>query len=299
VGDVVDYLRENRELPDSFYELYVTEPDRRFVGAVRLDRLLRSMRPVKIADILVEDPQVVRAHDDQESAARQFERYDLVSAPVVDEEGRLVGVLTADDVLDVIEEEAEEDLRALGGVGRREELSDSVLRTSRSRLPWLILNMMTAFIAASVIWYFEATIAAVVAVAILMPVNAALGGNAGTQALTVAVRALATQELTRSNMARVIAREALVGVVNGVALACLAGLIAALAFANFRLGFVLASAMVMTVIFATTLGILVPLTLQRLKIDPALASGVFVTTTTDVFGFFTFLGLATVAFGLL
>jgi magnesium transporter len=217
----------------------------------------------------------------------------------VDEEGRLVGVLTADDVLDVIEEEAEEDLRALGGVGRREELSDSVLRTSRSRLPWLILNMMTAFIAASVIWYFEATIAAVVAVAILMPVNAALGGNAGTQALTVAVRALATQELTRSNMARVIAREALVGVVNGVALACLAGLIAALAFANFRLGFVLASAMVMTVIFATTLGILVPLTLQRLKIDPALASGVFVTTTTDVFGFFTFLGLATVAFGLL
>jgi magnesium transporter len=150
-----------------------------------------------------------------------------------------------------------------------------------------------------VIWYFEATIAAVVAVAILMPVNAALGGNAGTQALTVAVRALATQELTRSNMARVIAREALVGVVNGVALACLAGLIAALAFANFRLGFVLASAMVMTVIFATTLGILVPLTLQRLKIDPALASGVFVTTTTDVFGFFTFLGLATVAFGLL
>ncbi|HEY7459911.1 MAG TPA: magnesium transporter [Xanthobacteraceae bacterium] len=299
VGDVIDYLRENRELPDSFYELYVTEPDRRFVGAVRLDRLLRSMRPVKIADILVEDPQVVRAHDDQESAARQFERYDLVSAPVVDEEGRLVGVLTADDVLDVIEEEAEEDLRALGGVGRREELSDSVLRTSRSRLPWLILNMMTAFIAASVIWYFEATIAAVVAVAILMPVNAALGGNAGTQALTVAVRALATQELTRSNMARVIAREALVGVVNGVALACLAGLIAALAFANFRLGFVLASAMVMTVIFATTLGILVPLTLQRLKIDPALASGVFVTTTTDVFGFFTFLGLATVAFGLL
>lgn len=299
VGDAIDYLRETQELPDEFYELYVTDPDRRLVGAVRLDRLLRTKRPVKIADILIEDLRTINAYVDQEQAAREFERYNLVSAPVLDDDGRLVGMLTADDVIDVLEEEAEEDLRALGGIVRHEELSDTVVRTSRARLPWLLLNMGTAFIAASVIWYFEATIEAVVAVAILMPVNAALGGNAGTQALTVAVRALATQELTRANMGRVIVREALVGVVNGVSLAVVAGSIAALAFQNLTLGSVLASAMIMTVIFATTLGILVPLTLNRLKIDPAVASGVFVTTTTDVFGFFTFLGLATIAFGLI
>jgi magnesium transporter len=299
VGDVIDYLRENRDLPDSFYELYVTDPDRRLVGAVRLDRLLRSMRPVKIADILVEDHKVVRAHDDQESAAREFERYDLVSAPVVDEDGRLVGVLTADDVLDVIEEEAEEDLRALSGVRRAEDLSDTVLETARLRFPWLLLNLGTSFLAAGVIALFEATIQEVVAVAILMPVNAALGGNAGTQALAVAVRALATQELNRSNMARVILREVMVGLVNGIALAVLAGAVAGLAFGNLRLGVALAGGMALSVIFGTTVGILVPLLVRQLRIDPAIASGVFVLTITDVFGFFTFLALATVAFGLL
>ncbi|MEX2128598.1 MAG: magnesium transporter [Xanthobacteraceae bacterium] len=299
VGDVIDYLRENRDLPDSFYELYVTDPDRRLVGAVRLDRLLRSMRPVQVADILVEDHQVVRANDDQESAARQFERYDLVSAPVVDEDGRLVGVLTADDVLDVIEEEAEEDLRALSGVRRAEDLSDTVLDTAKLRLPWLVLNLVTAFLAAGVIALFQATIQEVVAVAILMPVNAALGGNAGTQALAVAVRALATQELNRSNMMRVVLREVMVGVVNGIALAALSGAAAGFAFGSLRLGIALGAAMVLSVIFGTTVGILVPLLVRQLKIDPAIASGVFVLTITDVFGFFTFLALATVAFGLL
>jgi magnesium transporter len=299
VGDVIDYLRENRDLPDSFYELYVIEKDQRLVGAVRLDRMLRSMRPVRIADILVEEPQIVRAHDDQESAARQFERYDLVSAPVVDEEGRLVGVLTADDVLDVIEEEAEEDLRALAGVRRAEDLSDTVIDTAKLRLPWLVLNLVTAFLAAGVISLFEATLQEVVAVAILMPVNAALGGNAGTQALAVAVRALATQELNRSNVARVIAREVMVGLVNGVALAIIAGVAAGLAFGNARLGMALGGGMVLSVIFGTTVGILVPLLVRQLKIDPAIASGVFVLTITDVFGFFVFLALATIAFGLL
>ena len=298
VGDVIDHLRENRDLPDSFYELYVVEKDQRLVGAVRLDRMLRSMRPVRIADILVEDPQIVRANDDQESAARQFERYDLVSAPVVDEEGRLVGVLTADDVLDVIEEEAEEDLRALSGVRRAEDLSDTVIDTAKLRLPWLVLNLVTSFLGAGVISLFQATLQEVVAVAILMPVNAALGGNAGTQALAVAVRALATQELNRSNVARVIAREVMVGVVNGVALAIIAGVAAGLAFGNSRLGLALGGGMVLSVIFGTTVGILVPLLVRQLKIDPAIASGVFVLTITDVFGFFVFLALATVAFGL-
>jgi len=298
VGDVIDHLRENRNLPDSFYELYVVEPDGRLTGAVRLDRLLRSMRPVRIADILVEDLQIVRAHDDQENAARRFERYNLVSAPVVDEGDRLVGVLTADDVLDVIEGEAEEDLRALAGVRSGGDLSDSVIDTARLRLPWLLLNLVSSFLAAGVIAWFEATIAAVVAVAILMPVNAALGGNAGTQALAVAVRALATKELNRSNMMRVILREALVGVVNGVVLAILAGGAAGFAFGSLTIGLVLSVAMVVSVIFGTTIGIAVPILVERLRIDPAIASGVFVLTIADVFGFFTFLAFATFAFGI-
>lgn len=298
VGDVIDHLRETRDLPDSFYEVYVVEPDGRLAGAVRLDRLLRSMRPVRIADILVEDLQIVRAHDDQENAARRFERYNLVSAPVVDEGDRLVGVLTADDVLDVIEEEAEEDLRALAGVRSGGDLSDSVIDTARLRLPWLLLNLISSFLAAGVIAWFEATIAAVVAVAILMPVNAALGGNAGTQALAVAVRALATQELNRSNMMRVILREALVGVLNGFVLAILAGAAAGFAFGSVTIGLVLSCAMVVTVIFGTTVGIAVPILVDRLKVDPAIASGVFVLTIADVFGFFIFLAFATVAFGI-
>lgn len=297
VGDVIDHLRENRDLPDSFYELYVVDPDGRLVGTVRLDRLLRSMRPVRIADILDDDLQIVRAHDDQENAARRFERYDLVSAPVVDEGDRLVGVLTADDVIDVIEGEAEEDLRALAGVRSGGDLSDSVIDTAKLRLPWLVLNLFSSFLAAGVIAWFEATIAAVIAVAILMPVNAALGGNAGTQALAVAVRALATQDLNRSNMTRVILREALVGVVNGAVLAILAGTAAGFAFGSLTIGVVLSSAMVVTVIFGTTIGIVVPILVDRLRIDPAIASGVFVLTIADVFGFFIFLAFATVAFG--
>lgn len=298
VGDVIDHLRETRDLPDSFYELYVTESDGKLSGAVRLDRLLRSMRPVRIAEILVEGLQVIPAEEDQESAARRFERYNLVSAPVVDEGGRLVGVLTSDDVLDVIEEEAEEDLRALAGVRRTEDLSATVVETARLRLPWLVLNLASSFLAAAVIAWFEATIEAVVAVAILMPVNAALGGNAGTQALAVAVRALATKELNRSNMPRLISREALVGVLNGAVLAVLAGAAAGFAFGSATIGTVLASAMVVTVIFGTTLGIVVPVLVERLRIDPAIASGVFVLTIADVFGFFIFLAFATVAFGI-
>lgn len=296
VGQAIDYMRETVDLPDRFYELYVVDSAGKLLGAVALDRLLRTKRPVPVVDLMDEDRRRVRATEDQEEVARQFERYNLVAAPVVDEDDRLVGVLTFDDIVDIIEQEAEEDIRALGGVTGDEELSDSVLVTSRSRLPWLVINMGTAFVAATVISLFEATIAQVVAVAFLMPVNAALGGNAGTQALTVAVRALATQELTASNRGRVIIRECLVGVVNGLALAILAGTLAAIIFGNIKLGLVLSAAMVLTVMFATTLGILVPLLLNRLKIDPAVASGVFVTTTTDVFGFFTFLSFATIVF---
>jgi magnesium transporter len=217
---------------------------------------------------------------------------------VVDEGDKLVGVLTADDVLDVIEGEAEEDLRALAGVRSGGDLSDSAIDTAKLRLPWLLLNLFSSFLAAGVIAYFEATISAVIAVAILMPVNAALGGNAGTQALAVAVRALATQELNRSNMVRIISREALVGAVNGIVLAILAGAAAGVAFGSPTIGLVLSAAMVVTVIFGTTVGITVPILVDRMKIDPAIASGVFVLTIADVFGFFIFLAFATIAFGI-
>lgn len=299
VGQTIDYMRETPDLPDSFFQVYVIDPAHRLIGTVALDRILRTKRPVPISELVDAEHRRVRATDDQEEVARQFERYDLVAAPVVDSADRLVGVITFDDIVDVIEQEADEDLKALGGVQAEEELSDSVMVTSRSRLPWLIINMGTAFIAAVVIAFFEGTIEAVVALAILMPVNSALGGNAGTQAMTVAVRALATRELNRSNTSRIIARECLVGLINGCVLAVLAGGVAGLAFRNTTLGLVLGAAMALTVVVATTLGILIPLLLNRLRIDPAVASAVFLTTATDVFGFATFLGLATLSLGLL
>jgi len=298
VGQTIDYMRDTPDLPDRFFEIYVVDPAYRLLGTVALDRVLRTKRPVPISELVGGEHRRVHATDDQEQVARQFERYDLIAAPVVDDADRLVGVITIDDIVDVIEQEADEDLKALGGVQAAEELSDSVLVTSRSRLPWLVINMGTAFLAAAVISLFEGTIQAVVAVAILMPVNSALGGNAGTQAMTVAVRALATRELNRSNSSRIITRECFVGLINGCVLAMLAGAISAIAFRNLTIGAVLGAAMALTVVVATTLGILIPLLLNRLRIDPAVASSVFLTTAADVFGFFTFLALATVAFGL-
>ena len=239
----------------------------------------------------------MRGTDDQEEVARLFQRYNLVSAPVTDEADRLVGVLTIDDIVDVIHEEAEEDLKALGGVLGDEELSDTVFETARSRFPWLFVNLGTAFLAAGVIGVFEGTIQEMVALAILMPIVASMGGNAATQAMTVTVRALATRELGRRNIRRIVIREALVGLVNGSLLASLLGLGAGLWFRDYELGVVIAVALVINMIVAGLFGTLVPLTVNRLKLDPAVASGVFVTMITDVTGFFAFLGLATWWFG--
>ncbi|MEM8812391.1 MAG: magnesium transporter [Pseudomonadota bacterium] len=297
VGQTIDILREDNSLPEEFYQIFVVDPAFRLVGTVALDRLLRTKRPVRIQEITEEARGVVRATDDQEEAALLFERYNMLSAAVLDEGDRLVGVLTIDDIVDVIHEEAEEDIKRLGGVGD-EEISDTVLTTARLRLPWLLINTGTAFAAATVIGVFEATIDKIVALAILLPIASALGGNAGTQSMTVAVRAIATRNLSRSSAPRVIGREALVGLLNGVILALCTGGIAAGWFQDPTLGLVLGAAMVMTVLLATLLGILVPLTLGKLGVDPAVASGVFVTTLTDMFGFFVFLALATVAFGL-
>jgi magnesium transporter len=299
VGQTIDYMRETPDLPDRFWEIYVVDGNKRLAGVVALDRLLRTKRPVPIRDLFEEDLRPVRATDDQEAVARLFERYDLVSAPVVDENDRLVGVITFDDIVDVIEEEAEEDIKALGGVRGEEELSDPVWTIVKSRFPWLLANLMCALLAAWVISNFEGSIAKMVALAVLMPIVASMGGNAGTQTMTVTVRALATRELSSANTQRIVRRELLVGLLNGLVFATILGAVAALWFGIADLGLVIALAMVTVLTAAALGGILIPLVLNRLGVDPAVSSGPFVTTVTDVVGFLAFLGIATLWFGLL
>jgi magnesium transporter len=299
VGQTIDYMRETPDLPDRFWEIYVVDGDRRLEGVVALDRLLRTKRPVPIRDLFEEDLRPVRATDDQEAVARLFERYDLVSAPVVDDNDRLVGVITFDDIVDVIEEEAEEDIKALGGVRGEEELSDSVATIVKSRFPWLLANLLCALVSAWVISNFEGSIAKMVALAVLMPIVASMGGNAGTQTMTVTVRALATRELSSTNTRRIVRRELFVGLLNGLVFATIMGVIAALWFGVTDLGLVIALAMVTVLTAAALGGILIPLVLSRMGVDPAVSSGPFVTTVTDVVGFLAFLGIATLWFRLI
>jgi len=298
VGRTIDYLRETADLPERFYELYVVAQGRRLKGAVALDRLLRTKRPVPIAELVDEELRRVRATDDQEEVARLFERYDLISTPVVDTDDRLVGVITVDDIVDVIEQAAEEDIKALGGVRGEEELSDSVATIARGRFPWLFANLLTALLSAWVISNFQGSIQKMVALAVLMPIVASMGGNAGTQTMTVAVRALATRELSSANAWRIVRRELLVGVLNGLAFALIMGAVAAGWFNVTDLGLVIGLAMVTVLVAVALGGILIPLVLVRLGVDSAVSSGPFVTTVTDVVGFFSFLGIATLWFGL-
>jgi len=298
VGQAIDYMRETVELPERFYELYVVDDAGRFLGAVPLDRLLRSKRPVPIAELMEEGRRRVRADEDKEEVARLFQRYDLVAAPVVDANDRLVGVITFDDVADVIEEEAEEDIKALGGVTHDEELSDSVLTIAGGRFNWLLVNLGTAFIASLVLGLFAEELQKMVALAVLAPIVASQGGNATTQTMTVAVRALATRDLSAANAWRVIVRELLVGLVNGLAFAVITGILAYIWFKVPGLGVVIGLAMICNLVAAALGGILIPLALNRLRFDPAVASSPFVTTVTDVVGFFSFLSIATLWFGL-
>jgi magnesium transporter len=298
VGRTIDYLRDTPDLPDRFYELYVVDQARRLKGAVALDRLLRTRRPVPIADLVNEELRPVRATDDQEEVARLFERYDLISAPVLDVDERLVGVITVDDIVDVIEAEAEEDIKALGGVRGEEELSDSVWTITKGRFPWLFANLLTALLSSFVISNFQGALEKMVALAVLMPIVASMGGNAGTQTMTVAVRALATRELSSANAWRIIRRELLVGALNGASFAVIMGVVAAAWFNVTELGLVIALAMATVLVAAALGGILIPLVLTRLGVDPAVSSGPFVTTVTDVVGFFSFLGIASLWFGL-
>jgi magnesium transporter len=298
VGDAIDHMRETADLPDRFFELYIVDDQQKLLGAVGLDRLLRTKRPIPVSELMDEDRRRVNATEDQEEVARMFERYNLIAAPVVDENERLVGVINVEDVVDVIEEEAAEDIAALGGVSSDEELSDSVWTIVKSRFPWLLANLMTALLASWVIRQFEASIAHMVALAVLMPIVASMGGNAGTQTMTVAVRALATRDLSDVNSWRVVRREFLVGIINGIGFAVIMGAIAAAWFQVTDLGVVIGLAMICVLAAAALGGIFIPLALIRLGVDPAIASGPFVTTVTDVVGFFSFLGIATLWFGL-
>jgi magnesium transporter len=297
VGQTIDYMREDSDLPERFSQIFVIDPTFKLVGAVDLDQILRTKRGVKIEEIMHETRHAIPATMDQEEAAREFEQYDLLSAAVVDENERLVGVLTIDDVVDVIQQEAEEDILRMGGVGD-EELSDTVMATTRSRFPWLLVNLGTGFLAASVISLFDGTIEQMVALAVLMPIVASMGGNAGTQTMTVTVRALATKDLDIYNAGRIIRREATVGLLNGVIFAGLIGAVAALWFMDPNLGGVIATALVINMLAAALAGILIPLLLDRFGADPAIASSVFVTMVTDVVGFLAFLGIAAWWFGL-
>jgi len=292
VGQVIDYCRETEDLPNDFYEIFVVDPRHRPIGQVALNRALRSKRPVLMREVMEEEINPIPVDMDQEEAAYLFQQYDMASAPVVDTDGRLVGVITFDDIADVIEEETEEDLMRLSGVSDESDLFQPVMRTTRNRFSWLLINLFTAILASFVIAQFDATIEEIVALAILMPIVASMGGNAGTQTLTVAVRALATRELTEANAFRVVQKEFLVGALNGGFFAVLIGLVAGFWFSNPALGGVIAVAMVINMLVAGLSGALIPLGLARVGADPAVSATVFLTTITDVIGFFAFLGLA-------
>ena len=291
VGQTIDFMSEADDLPDRFYEVFVVDPAYHLIGSAALNRLLRAKRTATVETITDRDVHPILAEADQEDVARQFERYNLTSAPVIDADRRLVGVITADDVVEVVQEEASEDILRMGGVAG-ESVSDSVWQTTRLRFTWLLANLVTAILASAVISLFDATIEQMVALAVLMPIVASMGGNAGTQTMTVAVRALATQDLGAVNALRVIGKETAVGVLNGLLFAVIMGGIVYFWFGSDQLGLVIGVAMIVNLIAAAVAGILIPLGLDALGLDPAIASGVFVTTVTDVVGFFAFLGLA-------
>ena len=295
VGRTIDYLREEEDLPDEFLDLFVVDEQAKPVGVISLSRILRSPRPTLMREICDETQVIVPAEMVQEEVALLFEKYDLTTAGVVDAQGKLIGMITVDDVMEVAREEFEEDVLLLGGVGE-ETVDDGVLQASAKRFTWLLVNLGTAVLASLVIGLFDATIEQMVALAVLMPIVASMGGNAGTQTLTITVRALATKELTTYNALRTFRKELLVGFLNGCLFAALAGGLTIFWFnelddANL-LGGIIAGAMVINMVVAGFSGVALPVLLDRLKIDPAIASGVFVTTVTDVVGFLSFLGLA-------
>lgn len=291
VGQAIDFIQHHQNLPEQFYHVVLVDPRMRPIGNVTLGRLMSAKHDVALVDLCEQVFEVFPATQDEGDVAYAFNQYHLISAPVVDEDGRLVGMITIDDAMIVLDEEHEEDILRLAGVGES-SLNDSIIETTKQRLPWLAVNLFTAILASLVISIFEDTIATFVALAVLMPIVASMGGNAGTQSLTVAVRAIATKDLTGSNVGRVITREISVGLINGLIFAVVMGIIGVVWFGSPTLGFVIALAMVINLVVAGLAGTAIPVLLERFGVDPALASGAFVTTVTDVVGFFAFLTLA-------
>ncbi len=293
VGEAIDFMRKNKnELPEDFYEIYLIKKNK-IAGIVPLGRLMGSKRSVLLEKIMHNKTRTINVFTDQEEVAFQFNKYAMVSAPVVNDNDEIIGSITVDDVVDVIEEEREEDILKLGGVGQA-DIYDAVIDTTKSRFSWLLVNLLTAVVASIVIGFFQASIEKVVALAVLMPIVASMGGNAGTQTLTVCVRAIATKELRTSNAIKIITKETFVGGINGIIFAIIIGLLSSYWFQDHLLGIVIAMAMIFNLVIAGMAGILIPITLNKFKIDPALASGVILTTITDVFGFLSFLGLASI-----
>ncbi len=291
MGDTIDYFRSDPRLPEQFYHILLVNPLMKPTGYVTLGRVLSSKRDVKLSDITEDSFRTFNVTQDIEEVAQAINHYHMITAPVVDDEDRLLGTITIDDAMMFLEEEAEEDLLRLAGVGDG-SLSDRVFETTRQRFPWLAVNLATAILASLVIAIFEEAIAGLVALAVLMPIVASMGGNAGTQSLTVAVRALATRDLTASNVWRVIRREVLVGLINGLIFAFVMGAVGIIWFGSPMLGVVIGAAMIINLVVAGLAGTVIPIVLERIGVDPALASGAFVTTVTDIVGFFAFLGLA-------
>jgi magnesium transporter len=295
VGQTIDYLREDKDLPEEFLEIFIVDNDFKPIGTVPSSRVLRTSRDLKMNSIMIEMPVLISANMDQEEVGHTFENYNLVSAGVVNKNNKLVGMITADDVVTVVQEEAEEDVLRLAGVGD-EEITDSVMLKTKRRFNWLLLNLFTALLATWVISNFGASIEQMVALAFLMPIVASMGGNAGMQTLAVTIRAIATKELSKSNFNRVVGKEFLIGILNGIIFALITAVIVQFWFKQLNLSLLIGVSMILNMIVAGLFGILVPVSLKKLNIDPALASSVFVTTITDVIGFLSFLGLGSFYF---
>ena len=295
VGQTIDYLRENKDLPKEFSEIFIVDNDFKPVGTVPSSRVLRTSREAKMNSIMIEMPVLIPVNMDKEEVGHAFENYSLLSAGVINKDNKLVGMITADDIVTVVQEEAEEDVLRLAGVGD-EEITDSVIVKTKRRFNWLLLNLFTALLATWVISNFGASIKQMVALAFLMPIVASMGGNAGMQTLAVTIRAIATKELSSSNFSRVVGKEFIIGVLNGIIFAIISAVIVQLWFKEINLSLLIGVSMILNMIVAGLFGILVPVSLKKLNIDPALASSVFVTTITDVIGFLSFLGLGSFYF---
>ena len=295
VGQTIDYLRENKELPEEFLEIFIVDEDFKPIGTVPSSRVLRTPRDSKMNSIMREIPVLISVNMDKEEVGLTFENYNLVSAGVVNKDNKLIGMITADDVVTVVQEEAEEDVLRLAGVGD-EEITDGVLKKTKRRFSWLLLNLFTAIIASIVIGFFQEDIEKVVALAVLMPIVASMGGNAGMQTLAVTIRAIAKQEISSGNFYKVVSKEFVIGILNGIIFAIISAGVVQFWFKELDLSILIAVAMILNMIVAGLFGILVPVSLKKFNIDPALASSVFVTTITDVIGFLSFLGIGSFFF---